>query len=125
MAAAPTSAPARRPGRGWDRRRVGLFMLAGLVVMLGLAVLVSPYASSDPDGLEKVAADKGIDRDVDEHDLADSPLADYGVEGVDDARVGTGLAGLIGVLVTFAIGGGLFLILRQRRAGLPPPPPSG
>jgi cobalt/nickel transport system permease protein len=85
------------------------------VVTIALAVLVSPYASSQPDGLEKVAADRGIDRDAVPHALDDSPLADYGVEGLDDSRLGTGLAGLVGVLATFAVGSGVVLLARRRR----------
>jgi hypothetical protein len=47
--------------------------------------------------------------------LADGPLADYAVEGVDNERVGTGLAGLIGVAVTFAVGFGLFAVIKRVR----------
>jgi cobalt/nickel transport system permease protein len=122
----PASPPAGRRGPPTRRRvrRLGGFLIVGLVVTLALAVVVSPYASSEPDGLEKVAADQGIDADADEHALGDSPLADYGVEGVDDPDLGTSLAGLIGVLVTFAVGAGLFLTARHRRRP-PSPHPSG
>ena len=84
---------------------------------------MSPFASSSPDGLEKVAADKAIDRDALDHALADGPLADYSVQGVDDGRLGTGLAGVVGVAVTFAVGGCLFVVLRRtgsrRNGGAP------
>jgi len=83
-------------------------------VALLLAFFVSPFASSSPDGLEKVAADKAIDRDERDHALASGPLADYSVRGVNDARLSTGLAGVVGVAVTFAVGGGLFLVVRRR-----------
>jgi hypothetical protein len=97
---------------------------AGLFVALLLAVFVSPFASSSPDGLEKVAAEKSLDRGEREHALADGPLADYSVRGVHDERLGSGLAGVVGVAVTFAVVGGLFLVLRRtsgRRSGPPPP----
>ena len=104
-------------------RNIRIFVLAGLLVGLGLAIFASPFASSEPDGLEKVAAEEGFDGAAENHDLADGPLADYGVEGVDDPRVGTGLAGLIGVLVTFGIGLALFGVVRvlRERSGAPPP----
>jgi cobalt/nickel transport protein len=41
-------------------------------------------------------------------------VADYGVDGVDNERVSTGLAGLIGVVVTFGLGCALFLLVRKR-----------
>ncbi|MEU8648451.1 energy-coupling factor ABC transporter permease [Streptomyces sp. NPDC048737] len=89
--------------------------VTGLVTSLVLAGFVSFYASSDPDGLEKVAADKGIDDKTEEHAAADSPLADYGVEDVDDARLSGGLAGVIGVGVTVVAGSTVFWAVRRRR----------
>ncbi len=97
------------------RRSVIGLVIAGLVVAVALATLVSPFASSSPDGLEKIAADKALDTEVQDHALADSPLADYGVDGVDGERVSTGLAGLIGVAVTFAFGFGVFAVIRRVR----------
>lgn len=94
----------------------GRFLLAGLLVALVLAGIVSFYASSQPDGLEKVAADKGINAKEEDHALKDSPLGDYGVQGVDDARLSGGLAGVIGVGVTLLAGGGLFWFVRRRTA---------
>ena len=88
----------------------------GLVTALLLAGFVSFYASASPDGLEKVAADKGIDRNVEEHASADSPLADYGVKGIETARLSGGLAGVIGVGATLAVGTGAFWVVRRRRA---------
>ncbi|MFZ3470852.1 energy-coupling factor ABC transporter permease [Streptomyces sp. 4.24] len=90
--------------------------ITGLVTALVLAGFVSYYASASPDGLEKVAADKGIDQKVTEHAVADSPLADYGVKDVSDARLSGGLAGVIGVGATVAVGTGVFWTVRRRRS---------
>ncbi|WP_019066591.1 energy-coupling factor ABC transporter permease [Streptomyces hokutonensis] len=90
--------------------------ITGLVASLLLAGFVSFYASSNPDGLEKVAADQGIDRAAKEHASADSPLADYGVRDVEDARLSGGLAGVIGVGVTVVAGTGVFWAVRRRRS---------
>ncbi len=93
------------------------FLIAGLFVALLLAGGVSYYASSKPDGLEKVAQDKGFIADEKEHATGDSPLAGYGVKGVDNQRLSSGLAGVLGVAITVVIAGGLFVGLRasQRR----------
>ncbi|WP_405972477.1 energy-coupling factor ABC transporter permease [Streptomyces sp. NBC_00988] len=99
--------------RGTSRRRL---WIGGLVTSLLLAGFVSFYASSNPDGLEKVAADHGIDQQTKEHASADSPLADYGVRDVDDARLSGGLAGVIGVGVTVVAGTGVFWAVRKRRS---------
>jgi hypothetical protein len=107
-----------------SRVKLTVFIGLGLAVAFALAFFVSPEASSKPDGLNKVAIDQGFSDQERAHATEDSPLAGYGVEGVDDDRLGTGLAGVAGVAVTFAIGGGMFLALRhvQRRRGRPGAP---
>lgn len=105
-AAAPVAAGAGSTKKVW---------VTGLVTALVLAGFVSFYASANPDGLEKVAADKGIDEKVEEHAAANSPLADYSVKDVDDARLSGGLAGVIGVSVTVVAGTGIFWAVRRRR----------
>ena len=87
----------------------------GLVTALVLAGFVSFYASASPDGLEKVAADQGIDEKTEPHASKDSPLADYGVRDVSDARISGGLAGVIGVGATVVVGSGVFWAVRRRR----------
>lgn len=90
------------------------FVLGGLLVALAIAAFLSPVASSDPDGLERVAVDEGFDDTAEDHALDDAPLADYGVRGVRDGRLGTAVSGLVGVLLTFGIGVLLFGLLRRR-----------
>ncbi|MEU5315266.1 energy-coupling factor ABC transporter permease [Streptomyces sp. NPDC021056] len=109
--AVPAAGPAPVAARTSHRK----VWLAGLATSLALAGVVSFYASADPDGLEKVAADKGIDAKVEDHAAADSPLADYGVKDVDNARLSGGLAGVIGVGVTVVAGSGIFWAVRRRR----------
>jgi hypothetical protein len=99
------------------------FVLIGLAVTAILAGVVSGFASTAPDGLNKVAEDEGFIDQTQDHDLADSPVAGYGVSGVDNGRVSKGLAGLIGITVTFAVGYGIFALVR-RRADTTPPAPS-
>jgi hypothetical protein len=93
-------------------RRLWLFLGIGLLVALLIAGVVSGFASSDPDGLERVSIDEGFDEAAADHALADSPLADYAVEGVEDGRLSTGLAGIIGVAATLALSVSLFYGIR-------------
>jgi cobalt/nickel transport protein len=90
------------------------FLIAGFVASLFLAGVVSFYASSHPDGLEKVAQDIGFIETAKEHTNADGALADYGVKGVDNARLSTGLAGVIGVVATGVVSTGLFMLVRRK-----------
>ena len=109
-APAPVSAQpvAARPSRR-------TLWISGLVTSLVLAGFVSFYASASPDGLEKVAEDKGFAESAEEHAGADSPLADYGVKDIDNARLSGGLAGVIGVGATVVAGTGVFWAVRRRR----------
>lgn len=109
-------APEPEPAPAAPRASRRTLWVTGLVTSLVLAGFVSFYASADPDGLEKVAADHGIDRAAGEHASAGSPLADYGVEDVGDARLSGGLAGVIGVGATVVAGSAVFWAVRRRRA---------
>jgi flagellar basal body-associated protein FliL len=102
-----------------------IFMGIALVVAILLGVFVSPYASSSPDGLEKVAADKGfLDKAEEARPAWDrSPMKDYAVPGVQNEKASTGLSGLIGVLVTVVATMGLALaafwlgkVLRRKKS---------
>jgi cobalt/nickel transport system permease protein len=89
--------------------------ITGLVASLVLAGFVSFYASANPDGLMKVAHDKGIDKKTEKHAAADSPLAGYGVKDITGGRLSKGLAGVIGVGVTVVAGSAVFWAVRRRR----------
>lgn len=95
------------------------FAAAGLAVAALLVLVVAPLASGEPDGLERVATDQGFIESAEDHAVADSPLADYGVTGVEDEATGTRVAGLVGVLVTFGVGAaivGVFVLMRKKSA---------
>ena len=90
------------------------FLISGFVTSLFLAGVVSFYASSNPDGLEKVAQDIGFLDSAKEHTNADGVLADYGVKGIENERASVGIAGVIGVIGTAVVGGLLFKFLVRK-----------
>lgn len=90
------------------------FFVTAILVALLLAGVGSYYASSYPDGLEHVAEETGFLDSAEDSSAADSPFADYGTEGVDDERLGGGIAGVAGVLVTLLLMGGLAYVVRRR-----------
>ena len=90
------------------------FIAAGFLVAAILAGGASYYASSHPDGLEKVAGDIGFIDTAKDSAVADSPLAGYGIKGIDNARVSGGLAGILGIIATGAVGGALFMFIRKK-----------
>jgi hypothetical protein len=86
-----------------------LFTILALALAIGLATAASPFASSHPDGLEKVATDKGF---LDTGASHSGPIGDYAFPGVQNERVATGLAGFAGTLIVFGLAYG---IARGRR----------
>jgi cobalt/nickel transport protein len=99
-----------------DRRRVSTraLVVAGLVVSLLVAAVLSFYASASPDGLEHVAEQVGFIETAEDSAVADSPLADYGTAGIEDERLSVGVAGVVGVLVTGLVAFALVWVLRRR-----------
>ena len=91
------------------------FYVGGLLVSFLLAGIVSFYASSHPDGLEKVAEEIGFIETAKDPATAGSALADYGVAGVENERASVGIAGVIGVAATGVAATGLFLYLGKRK----------
>ncbi|MER7416502.1 PDGLE domain-containing protein [Micromonospora peucetia] len=108
------------------RKRSWGFVVGGLLVALLLAGVVSNFVSSHPDGLDS-SLREGCTFDADdnitggscpaqrekEHEVG-GPLADYGVAGIDNDFLSTGLSGVVGVLLTFAVAGGAFWLVRRR-----------
>jgi cobalt/nickel transport protein len=92
-------------------------LLAGLLVALVLAGVVSYYASNHPDGLNYVAGRIGFLSTERPHASDGSPFAGYSTRGVGNARLSGGLAGVVGVLVVGLAGGGLAWLLRRRGHG--------
>ena len=87
------------------------FVLAGLGTALLIAVFLSPFASKDPDGLDRVSKDHKFEDKAQEDTPAKklpfySVFEEYAVRGVP-ASMATPLAGLTGTLVTFGLAWGV------------------
>ena len=96
---------------GEERPIKGQFIWAfGLLLALGLAV-ASPLASSNPDGLEWVAAQAGF---LDARRASPFNLIpDYLLPGISNQALATVLAGVLGMLIVFAV---TLLVAYNRRA---------
>jgi len=92
-------------------------VILGLVFALGIALFLSPWASSFPDGLERVAQDLGFIKKAEGPGATvwgKSLLPDYKIPGIPNESLATGLAGLAGTAVIAAAGWGLARLLRKR-----------
>ncbi len=97
-------------------RRIPLlvFIALALAVAVGLGTAVSPWASPNPDGLEKVAEEKGFLEEATSNSIQDdSPIPDYAFPGIENERVATGVAGFVGTLGIFVVGFGIAWLLRR------------
>jgi len=86
--------------------------LIALLVCLAVASF-SPLASSSPDGLERVAEDKGF---IDVGKGAPYQIiADYVFPGIENEALATILAGWIGTLILFGMAYGVAWLLKSRK----------
>src|SRR3712207_5085153 len=94
-----------------SRERNRAFIIAGLGIALEIAVFVSPFASKEPDGLDRVSQDlKFEDKAVEDAPAKKLPFyavfEEYALRGVPEA-IATPLAGLVGTLATFGLAWGI------------------
>jgi cobalt/nickel transport protein len=88
-----------------------------ILISLGLALLVaiilSPFASPHPDGLERVAEDKGFLAKGETRQIVNAPMPDYVFPGIHNEKIATAVAGVAGTLVVFGLGYGLAKVLKK------------
>jgi cobalt/nickel transport system permease protein len=75
------------------------FLGYGLLIAVGMALFVAPFACPWPDGLQSFAQAFGLQEKVPASFAA--PLAEYHLPFVGSATIATGVAGLIGTLMAF------------------------
>ena len=91
-------------------------IIFGLMAAIFLALVLSPFASSWPDGLEKVAEDKGFLEKGEVKPVFNSPIPDYAWPGLESEKLATSAAGVAGTLMVFAMGYGVAALLKRREA---------
>jgi cobalt/nickel transport system permease protein len=106
------NAPATR-GTGWE------FLAFGLVIALGLAIFVSPYVCSWPDGLDKVAEKFGFASHA--ATLIKTWIPDYKMPGISSEGIATAIAGAIGTVIMFGLACVVGRVLVKNEAKRQPP----
>ena len=89
-----------------------------LIALLACLAVVSfsPLASSSPDGLERVAEDKGFIDQVQEASF--QIIADYIFPGIENEALATILAGLTGTMILFGVMYSVAWLLKSRKKEL-------
>jgi cobalt/nickel transport system permease protein len=113
-------ADARRPASP----RYSVVIVYGMLIAVGLALFVSPFASPWPDGLEKVGENLGFLGKAAGKPLALAPIPDYSIPGVGSPAIATALAGAVGTIVMFVFAFFLARVVTTKRVGDPQPPTS-
>jgi len=85
-----------------DIPQAGATVGYGLLVALGLALFVSPFACAWPDGLEKVAAKLGFEHHALPTAIVATPFHDYQLPWFGESGWATAAVGALGTLVAFA-----------------------
>ena len=88
------------------------FIFAGLAVALSIAALLSPFASKNPDGLDRVSKDLKFDEKATAESLAkrlpfSQIFEEYSFKAIPDEKVSTALAGVTGTLLVFGLAWGV------------------
>ena len=104
--------------------RPASYVVPGLAAALGLALFVSPFVCSWPDGLERVVERLGVSPAQARVALA-APLKGYAVPGLGSSPAATSLAAGLGTLAVFAVCVGIGYGLAPRRGATGPGAPTG
>lgn len=96
-----------------ERVAASTWVTGGVILALVVGVLAVFFASGSPDGLERVAEDKGF------LETAQGPLfaiiPDYVFPGISNESIAGIIAIVLGTLLLFAVGYGLARVLRRRK----------
>ncbi len=92
------------------------FVIGGALTAVFFAVVVSQFAFDSPDGLEKVAEDKGFIDSARDHTFGSGVFADYATSGIGNETISLAVAGLTGISLCALVGYGLFRGLREARS---------
>ena len=85
-----------------------------LIAAVIVAAFLSPFASPNPDGLERVATDLGFIEKGEGVAVVESPVPDYAFPGIKNQSVATAVAGIAGTFITF---GAMYALARLLKKG--------
>lgn len=82
-----------------SKKKFGQYTVLGIVTLI-FAGIFSLFASSNPDGLERVAIDAGfMEKETVHWSFAMFP--DYQIPGLSDSWLANSIVGILGVLIMF------------------------
>jgi cobalt/nickel transport protein len=106
----PKNNPNKKTDISW--KKMAIYMLA---FSLFLAIFISPFASSSPDGLEKVAETNSFIEKAKDNNF--SLAKDYKIPMVSNSFTSTALSGFMGTIFLFSSVWFIFSFIPKKRKG--------
>lgn len=86
-----------------------------MLAIIFLTIALIPFVSKPPDGLEKVASEKGFLEKADTTSPIKSPVPDYLWPGIKNEKVALSLSAIAGLLIVFSLTYVAALALKRRK----------
>ena len=91
-------------------------IFVAIIIALFCAVILSPFASETPDGLEKVAEEKSFIEQGEREPIIYAPVPDYVFPWIKSEGMATATAGAFGTLIMFFLVYGIARMLKRPNA---------
>ena len=95
--------PAATPAHPVHREGIISLVVFGLLISLGLALFVAPFACSWPDGLDKTAQALGFEHHARQTPLLPAPAPQYKIPWLGSETMATSVAGAAGTVLVFGL----------------------
>lgn len=86
-------------------------IIFGIILAVCLVIFIAPFASKHPDGLKRIAQDKGFL----EKEKAQLPavISGYLLPGIKNEKLSVIIAGILGVIIVFLVSYFLSVLIRK------------
>ena len=78
-------------------------IILGILIAVSLVIFISPFAAKSPDGLKKIARERGFLQKANLKPFLASWLPDYLYPGIKNEKLAVIIAGTAGVIIVFIL----------------------
>lgn len=88
-------------------------IIFGIILAVLLVIFIAPYATKHPDGLERIAQDKGFLGK--EEARLPAVISGYSFPGIKNERLSVVIAGILGIAIAFSAAYLLSILMRKSK----------
>lgn len=88
-------------------------IIFSIILAALLVIFLIPFASRHPDGLEKIAQDKGFLEK--EKSLLPAVISGYSLPGINNEKLSVVIAGILGIVIAFSAAYLLSILMRKSK----------